>query len=218
MFTKFSGARAGTVGAFVSMLLLAACGGGSSSTPADPPAPPPPPPPPTGTAPTLQLASNYTDLVAGATVGQPNSTWHNGSGDGGAINGVGCTTVETFHQHMVVSIYMNGVRQALPAQLGLTGCVYELHTHDSTGIVHLEAGSQKSFTLGQFFSVWGQTLSTSEVAGLKGQAWFYTIANEKVTPFSGDPKTIPFVDRGEIAIVVGTPPAVLDKNRMPANP
>lgn len=187
---------------FSSLLMLAACGGGGgSSTPGPGPS-------------TLGLAASYTDLVEGASVGK--ATWQNGSGNGQPIDGVICAASEAYHVHAVVSIYQNGVRLALPAQIGLQGCAYELHTHDSTGIVHLEAASQKPFTLGQFFAVWGQTLSNTNVAGMTGTIAFYTIENEKVTPFSGDPTGIALGAHKEIAIVIGTPPAALDKNRLPA--
>jgi hypothetical protein len=195
-----------TKAALSSLLLLAACGGGGGGSD---PAPTPDPTPPA-----LTLADTTTDLAEGSVVGQTN--WPNGSGTGATIDGVPCLTSEKYHVHMVVSIYRNGTRLALPAGLGLTGCAYELHTHDSSGIVHLEAESQRTFTLGQFFSVWGQSVSSSSVAGISGQAWFYTIDSGKVTPFTGNPATIQFAPSREIAIVIGTPPAKLDKNRLPA--
>lgn len=210
MFSNFNSVKFSRDVAASTLLALAACGGGvgENDTAASPPSPPP-------NQPTLELAANYTDIIEGSVVGNVYPNWKNGSGTGAAIDGVNCITTEQYHVHMVISIYWNGVRQALPSGLGLTGCSYELHTHDSTGIVHLETDAQRTFTLGQFFSVWGQGVSSTNVAGISGQAWFYTIDNEKVTPFSGDPKTIAFQPHGEIAIVIGSPPAKLDKNRMP---
>lgn len=204
MSSIFTGVKLSRNIAFSSLLLLAACGGGGGgdSTPAQP-------------GPSLpDLAASYTDLVAGSTVGKVTG-WTGGSATGAPIDGVICATSETYHAHSVVSIYQDGVRLALPPQIGLTGCAYELHTHDATGIVHLEAASQKPFTLGQFFSVWGQPLSATGVAGLAGTPRFYTIDNEKVAAFTGDPRTIALAAHREIAIVIGTPPAKLDKNRMP---
>src|SRR3989304_3495456 len=34
-------------------------------------------------------------------------------------------------------------------------CIFWLHTHDSTGLLHIEAPEQRAFTLGQFFAIWG---------------------------------------------------------------
>jgi hypothetical protein len=205
MFSIFTDVNLSRNIAFSSLLLLAACGGGGSSDPS---------PPPSGSS-GPELAASYTDLVVGSTFGKLTS-WTSGSANGAPIEGVICAASETYHAHAVVTIYQDGVRLAVPGQIGLSACAYELHTHDATGIVHLEAASQKPFTLGQFFAVWGQPLSATSVAGLAGTPLFYTIENEKVTAFTGDPRTISLAAHKEIAIVVGTPPAKLDKNRLPA--
>ncbi|MFL6676459.1 MAG: hypothetical protein ACJ8LG_24610 [Massilia sp.] len=161
------------------------------------------------------LAATYTDIVEDGTLGQAN--WQEGSGTGAPIDGVLCLPNENYHIHSLVSIYRNGTRLALPASIGLKGCAYELHTHDATGVVHVETDVKKTFTMGQFFSVWGQPLGISNVAGLKEGAHFYLIENETVTPYTGNPADIQFTPRREIAIVVGTPPAALVKHRWPNN-
>ena len=35
------------------------------------------------------------------------------------------------------------------------------HTHDSTGIIHIESPLKRDFTLGQFFDVWKSKLNNS---------------------------------------------------------
>ena len=35
-----------------------------------------------------------------------------------------------------------------------------MHTHASDGIIHMEAPKQMTFTLGEFFDIWGEKLST----------------------------------------------------------
>ena len=40
-----------------------------------------------------------------------------------------------------------------------------LHTHDSTGIIHIEATSYVNYTIGQFFQVWAATYPTVTVNG-----------------------------------------------------
>jgi hypothetical protein len=40
-------------------------------------------------------------------------------------------------------------------------CISPLHTHDETGIIHTESASPEPNTLGQFFIVWGVSLSDS---------------------------------------------------------
>lgn len=207
MFSIYTGVKLSRNIAFSSLLLLAACGGGGSSDPS---------PPPSGSS-VPELAAGVTQLVAGSTVGKVQTSWTAGAPTGAPVDGVACVTSAPQDNHAVVSIYQDGVRLALPAQIGvMSSCDYELHTHDAAGIVHIEAAAGRTFTLGQFFAVWGQPLSTVGVAGLSGAPKFYTIENGKVTAFTGDPKTIALAPHKEIAIVVGTPPAKLDNNRLPA--
>jgi hypothetical protein len=78
---------------------------------------------------------------------------------------------ETFHIHALLHIYVNGVLSPLPANIGLDpakGLESSLHTHDSTGIIHMEAPHPFRYTLGDFFSVWGVKLGPAQVGGLTG--------------------------------------------------
>ena len=219
-----------------SMLLLAACGGGNDSdggaTAADPPpvspsppqqpAPPtpsPPPPPPTQPsppAPEVVLADTYTELVAG-TINSPLGwpAWV-APPTRNPASGVGCLSSIRYHVHALLSIYKDGVRQGLPENVGRSGCTYELHTHDVTGVLHIETDVAKRFTLGQFFALWRQPLAAAGTAGLAGPVRFYLIENETLTPYSGDPAQIELVGGREIVIISGTAPRVLPKYRWPA--
>lgn len=219
-----------------SLLLLAACGGGNGDPaslatqpgPVQPgpppppaqPAPNPPPPPPAPAdpppAPEPVLAADYTDLVAG-TIGSPPgwSAWVPPA-DRGAVGGVGCPVSENFHQHSLVSIYKEGVRQGLPENLGRGACNYELHTHDVTGVVHIETDVAKTFTLGQLFALWSQPLGADGVAGLGAPLRFYVIRDDNLTRYMGDPAALELVPHGEIVVVSGKVPAVLPKYRWPA--
>ena len=203
----------------LSSLLLAACGGGSDSPPpvannpppptqADPPAPPAPVPPP------VALAAGYTELVAG-TINSPQG-WPVWTGTGQPVEGVVCLTNINYHIHALVSIYKDGVRQGLPDNVGRSGCTYELHTHDVTGVVHIEAAAPTKFTLGQFFALWRQPLLASGTAGLPGPIRFYVIDNETLTPYTGNPGEIELTAHREIVIVSGTPPTTLPKYRWPS--
>jgi hypothetical protein len=209
MFSKISDARHRNSLCLSVVLVLAACGGGSDPGPPEtlPESPQPPPE-------VLRLASGYTDLAEGITSGQRN--WPDGSGTGAPIGGVGCATVVRYHIHSLVSIYKDGVRMAVPASIGLKGCTYEMHTHDASGLVHIETDAAKKFTLRQFFDLWGQPVSRTGVAGLSGPARFYIIQNETVTPFDGNPADIEFAGRKEIVIITGRAPLELPKYRWPS--
>jgi hypothetical protein len=78
---------------------------------------------------------------------------------------------EKFHIHAMLRIYVGGLLKPLPANIGLDpakGIESSMHTHDSTGIIHMEAPHPFRYTLGDFFSVWGVALGPAQVGGLKG--------------------------------------------------
>jgi hypothetical protein len=162
----------------------------------------------------VTLDSNYTDLIP-ATINSP-TYWPDGAGTGKPIDGVNCATNEDYHVHALVSIYKDGTRLALPMEIGLKGCTYELHTHDYTGVVHIETSAPKTFTLGQFFSLWNRELTRTSVAGLPGPIRYYLIQRGVLTPYAGDPAAIPLIRQGEIVILSGKSPGVLPKYRWPS--
>ena len=68
-----------------------------------------------------------------------------------------CTTdmATQFHIHPMLKIKVAGEEQELPDNIGIEpNCMMSLHTHDNTGVIHVEAPEQKDFTLGDFFAVW----------------------------------------------------------------
>ncbi len=80
---------------------------------------------------------------------------------GATVNGVGCDQQEQnlLHTHSHLAIYINGQSVPLPANIGIesdNSCLYWLHTHDTTGVIHVESPQNRQFTLGNFFDVWGK--------------------------------------------------------------
>ncbi|QJD98900.1 hypothetical protein HH212_01645 [Massilia forsythiae] len=213
--SSFPSGRTLPAAAVVATLVsLAACGGGSSSPApisASPPVTPTPPGDPLLPQTELTLATEHSSIASADAASQPNwPAWNHAGGD--AIDGIGCARNENYHVHALLSIYRNGVRLALPSSVGRNNsCNYEIHTHDGTGVLHIETDVPKTFTLGQFFALWGQRLSAATIAGLPGPAKYYVIENEKIAPVTGDPAAIPLAGHKEIVVVVGTPPAVLPR-------
>jgi hypothetical protein len=73
------------------------------------------------------------------------------------VDNVYCDPTEQIavHYHAHLSIYINGKPVTLPANVGIASdCFYWLHTHDTTGVIHIEAPQDLKFTLGQFFQIW----------------------------------------------------------------
>src|SRR6476469_7063716 len=82
------------------------------------------------------------------------------------IDGIRCESLEgsVFHIHAKLNIFINGQNYTLPALIGITDdCLYWMHTHDETGIIHIESPIQKTFTLGQFFDIWKQKISNNQI-------------------------------------------------------
>lgn len=61
------------------------------------------------------------------------------------------------HWHPELSIYIKGEKQVIPANIGLGVVHNPVHTHDDTGIIHLEFSAlvkKDDVRLGKFFDVW----------------------------------------------------------------
>jgi hypothetical protein len=166
----------------------------------------------------IQLAPNYTPLITGTINALP--YWPVWYGTGKPVDGVNCLVNGNYHKHALISIYKNGKRLGFPDGIGRVhaGCyhAYEMHVHDVTGIIHIEADVPKQFKLGQWFSLWKQPLSRDGSAGLAGPVRFYIIENATIKRYDGDPVLIDLLPHREVLIVTGTPMTVVPKYQWPA--
>lgn len=81
---------------------------------------------------------------------------------------------ESFHIHALVSVYIDGRKVPVPANIGIgitaRGPVESpLHTHDDSGVIHVEADDEFPFTLGHLFDVWGVKLTPRQIGAYVGQ-------------------------------------------------
>jgi hypothetical protein len=83
------------------------------------------------------------------------------------IDGIQCNAAEqlVFHNHAHLDIFINGQPFTVPSQVGIIPgkCIYWLHTHDDSGIVHIESPVTRNFTLGQFFDIWKKQFSNVQI-------------------------------------------------------
>lgn len=118
---------------------------------------------------------------------------------------------QTIHIHAHLDVFVNGEPVTVPASIGIdqaAGLITALHTHDTTGIVHIESPTDTTFTLGQLFAEWGVRMRSGCVAGYCAPATPVAIyANGALQ--SGDAAALVFRSHQEIALVVGKPPAVI---------
>ena len=143
---------------------------------------------------------------------------------GQTVDGVSSNDMEqvAFHVHAHLAIYVNGEQKLVPYGIGIvapyqlqtippgepaagTSFVgggskfYWLHTHDESGVIHIESPAQKTYTLGQFFDEWGQQLGPNQVGPNTGKVTAYV--NGKV--FSGNPRDIPLDAHNVIQLDLG---------------
>lgn len=66
------------------------------------------------------------------------------------------------HWHPELTIYVKGIRQPIPENIGIGVVHNPLHTHDMSGTIHMEMQGlvmKNSTTLGEFFKVWRKNMS-----------------------------------------------------------
>ena len=67
------------------------------------------------------------------------------------------------HWHPVLAIYVKGEKQEIPTNIGIGAVHQPMHTHDSTGTIHLEFQGlvrKQDIILGQFFKNWGKDMQS----------------------------------------------------------
>jgi len=139
---------------------------------------------------------------------------------GQTVDGIQCNTTQqtVFHVHTHLTIFVKGHARQIPYGIGITAprkgqstpqgvfvtggrCFYWLHTHVADGIIHIESPVQRTYTLGDFFDIWGQPLSRDQVGPAKGKVTAFF--NGKV--YLGNLRQIPLGNHIQIQLDVGTP-------------
>lgn len=130
-----------------------------------------------------------------------------GSGDR-IIDGIPCGGAGGYHVHAHLTLLDRGHRVYLYDGIGRSqyGCYYWLHTHDSTGVIHVEArNSDFRPTLGNFFDIWGQPLSRRQFLEYRvgrGQA-MRVYVNQHL--YAGNPRDIVLRRHTTITLEIGPP-------------
>ena len=157
-------------------------------------------------------------LIQGTQIGasrfEPGDTPSGGRGQ--PIDGIEGSSREMLqvHVHAHLSLFYNGQQIAIPYGIGIVqpfqvkngfvgmgAGIYWLHTHDATGIIHVESPDSRTYTLGQFFDIWGQPLDVKNVAGLTGPVRAFVDGKA----FTGNPRGIVLSAHTQITLEVGAP-------------
>ncbi|MGI9146591.1 MAG: hypothetical protein ACR2IK_08625 [Chloroflexota bacterium] len=143
------------------------------------------------------------------------------------VNGVPCDMLEStiFHIHAHLALFVDGQEQVVPFGVGIgqpwqvsdsgegpfvTGgaCFYWIHTHTQDGVVHIESPIRRSFTLGDFFAIWHQPLSSTQMGPLQGAIIAY-VNGQRVDTNPADIRLLPH-ERIQLDMGQDVPPAGFD--------
>jgi hypothetical protein len=150
--------------------------------------------------------------------------------NGQQIDGITCQTGEQalLHIHAHLTIFVDEVPRQIPAGIGIAPpdeleqtpagafiaggtCFTWLHTHAADGIIHTESPIKRTYTLGDFFDIWGQPLSRQGVGPARG----HVTALLDGHVFRGDPRQIPLLPHAQIQLDVGNPPVAPEQIAFP---
>jgi hypothetical protein len=115
---------------------------------------------------------------------------------------------ETIHFHAHLDLYVNGQAVEVPQNIGINeaeGFLTSVHTHDRTGIIHIESPTEGTFTLGEFFDVWGVRFTASCVGGScnSGDKALKVFMNG--VQVTQDPRAVQLSAHEEVVVAYGTP-------------
>ena len=110
------------------------------------------------------------------------------------------------HYHAHLDVFVGTSRVTVPPYVGIDvnkKAITPLHTHDSSGIIHIESADDVPFTLGQVFTEWGQPLTSTQVGQVKVPAGSELRVYRNGEQVSGDPAALKLAAHDEIVVWVG---------------
>ncbi|MBA3788968.1 hypothetical protein H0X32_01060 [Patescibacteria group bacterium] len=109
------------------------------------------------------------------------------------------------HIHQHLDLYINGKSVAVPPEIGIsTSFISPIHVHDTSGIIHVESPTVQTFTLGQFFDIWGVRFTSQCIGGYCANANSTLAVYVDGKLYSGDPRQLSLAPHQEIVITYGT--------------
>jgi hypothetical protein len=110
------------------------------------------------------------------------------------------------HTHANLQIFVHGKAETVPVNIGITNAaIQSLHTHDTSGTVHMESSVARTFTLGEFLDVWGVRFTPSCLGAYcngNGNTLQVFVNGQEQT---GDPTRLAMNDQDVIVVTYGTP-------------
>ncbi|MHB8669350.1 MAG: hypothetical protein ACYDAD_02130 [Acidimicrobiales bacterium] len=116
------------------------------------------------------------------------------------------------HEHAHLDVFVDGAPVPVPALLGIATkprvTFSPLHTHDGSGVIHIESARPQRFTLGALFTEWGVRLTSTCVGGYcQPTIPIQVVVDGTPQPAGSDPAQIALTRHEEVAVVIGRAPA-----------
>jgi hypothetical protein len=111
------------------------------------------------------------------------------------------------HTHQHLDLYVDGRQVVIPTDIGINrtaAFLSPIHTHDSTGIIHVESPVVRTFTLGEFFDVWGVRFDGHCIGGVCDSNGRVLSVYLNGQPYTGDPRALALTAHEEIVVAIGT--------------
>lgn len=111
------------------------------------------------------------------------------------------------HIHQHIDLIVNGTPIVIPAGIGINevaGFISPVHTHDTSGIIHVESNTVRNFTLGEFFDVWGVRFTKDCIGEYCSTATSTLDVYANGLPVPSDPRNLVLTAHQEIVVVYGT--------------
>ena len=115
------------------------------------------------------------------------------------------------HVHQHLDLFVDGRHAVVPGGIGINdnSFISPIHTHDASGVIHVESPSKEHFTLAQFFAIWGVRFTRNALGGYRSSPAhpirFYVDGKR----LASDARRLVLSSHQEIAVVVGRAPARL---------
>jgi hypothetical protein len=149
---------------------------------------------------------------------------------GRTVDGIGSAPLEqlALHVHVHLTVFDEGAQRQIPYGIGIApplqvqmtahgpfvagGARFAwLHTHAADGIIHAESPVRRSYTLGDFFAVWGQPLDRHHVGPLHGSVTSFLDGRR----YHGSPRDVPLRAHAQIQLDIGRPDVAPASIRFP---
>jgi hypothetical protein len=115
---------------------------------------------------------------------------------------------QVMHIHAHLDVSVDGQPVVVPGGIGIgrsSQGISPLHTHNASGVIHIESPINRAYTLGEFFTEWNVSLSPDNVGGLRvgdGKTLRVFVNGVQVT---GNPAAVIINAHDEIAVIYGNP-------------